>query len=128
MTKEEKIKEAWGEYYNEIEFYLTESGFMPYVYDVRMIRNENKIEFEHLPNNANLFRPKSLKGIENNNGWVKIESENDLPKENEQHYWTITENNPDIKERYFNKFFNEYKGEGKVTHYQPIEKQKPPIY
>ena len=27
------------------------------------------------------YRPKSLQGIENNNGWIKIESEKDLPKE-----------------------------------------------
>lgn len=27
-----------------------------------------------------IYRPLSLKGIENNNGWKRVESENDLPK------------------------------------------------
>lgn len=37
-------------------------------------------------------RPKSLQGIENNNGWIKIESEADLPERNdEQEYYWIHE-------------------------------------
>jgi hypothetical protein len=34
------------------------------------------------------WRPKSLDGIENNNGWIKIESKDDLPKKGK--YWGFT--------------------------------------
>lgn len=124
MTKQEKIKEAYGNYADVAMELCDENGWISkqHYYTYFPQDREEKMFA------STMVRPKSLSGIENNNGWVKIESENDLPKENEQHYWTITENNPDIKERYFNKFFNEYKGEGKVTHYQPIEKPQSPIY
>lgn len=64
---------------------------------------------------------------ENNNGWIKIESENDLPKENGE-YWTIRKNGIMIKEHFYLsnplnwiKYYN-------VTHYQPVIKPQPPIY
>mgnify|MGYP003543335751 FL=1 len=75
-----------------------------------------------------------MNGIENNNGWVRVNNEADLPKVKE-----------DIN-KYFNigtlinsKFYlskGEYETkevitsflEDKITHYQPIIKPKPPIY
>lgn len=128
MTKEERIKEAWGEYYDEIEFYLTENGYLPYVYDVRMIRNENKIHFEHLLSSANLFRPKSLRGISGNNGWIKIESESDLPKADcscevmyQDGSWSIDT---------FYKSNNNFKSNHwrHITHYKPIIQSNSPLY
>lgn len=127
MTKYEKIKEAYGECWDNLILNnqsnaLSNNGYLPSgVFNYISC----SIELEHTDEYS---RPKSLQGIEDNNGWIKIESEDDLPKENNEYYWTITENDKDIKERWFNKFFNEYEGEGKVTHYQPIIKPKPPIY
>lgn len=51
---------------------------------------------------------------QNNNGWIKIESEEDLPKDYDtQHFDLYTHSTNNI-----------------ITHYQlkPIEKPKPPIY
>lgn len=72
-----------------------------------------------------LFQPKELKGIENNNGWIRIESEADLPKKDELyfvlHYGLIVD--AELWEIELN--FNSNKT---ITHYHPIIKPNPPIY
>ncbi|MCL1636286.1 hypothetical protein [Elizabethkingia bruuniana] len=76
------------------------------------------------------IRPKSLSGIENNNGWTRIESEEDLPKEYGP-YHVKYENGQTVS--WFNgvDFITltgrKYK-EDAITHYQPIETPKPPIF
>jgi len=82
MTKEEKIKEAYGEYWEAIKDNLTESFFVPY----RLMENSEGISFEFKTLHITYgkpepyVRPVSLKGIENNNGWTKIETKEDLPE------------------------------------------------
>lgn len=69
-----------------------------------------------------------LSNLNENNGWIKIESENDLPKEytecflfdddNDIGFYTFgLDDNNDLK----------YKENG-ITHYQLIIKPEPPIY
>ena len=85
MTKEEKIKEAWDNkdgsnkevwagYWNynkakehgmDKDGWIKVCGYEP---------GEGMV--------CDYMRPPQLEGIENNNGWIKIESEDDLPKEN----------------------------------------------
>jgi hypothetical protein len=129
MTKQEKIQEEW-----------LKLGINP----SRATENGH-IDFELLPDDFNLteceaiyngltvtlVRPKSLHGIETNNGWIKIESEADLPKEKGD-YWCIdrfVNVNPyatffdpesfiSLNERWMHRY----------THYQPIIKPQPPIY
>lgn len=125
MTKEEKIKEAYG-FINEWicgngwASYFTDEGWEGGVepfgeYD---IRNKTDDYFE--------WRPKSLQGIENNNGWIKIESEADLPKE-DGFYYVVDSETGNITDRFFscddNGYFYAFS-----SHYQPIQKPKPPIY
>lgn len=71
MTKQEKIQEVYGEYWEQVEKYIDENGwvescdFLPC--------NSNLICDEEKRNSEYFFsRPKSLSGIENNNGWNKI--------------------------------------------------------
>lgn len=81
MTKEEKIKEAYGENFDRIKLHIDENGWV----DTQIFPCARKgIEFEQYKKRSNTYlgfynRPKSLKGIENNNGWTKIFSEKDLP-------------------------------------------------
>lgn len=83
--------------------------------------------------------PNHLKEI--NNGWIKIESENIiLPIDGtEVHFYHSFINENGIQNEYHKGIFNAalgftsyYDSENykvkEVTHYQPIEKQKPPIY
>lgn len=66
-------------------------------------------------------RPIELKGIENNNGWIKIESENDLPKDGWHWTLSIVENEP------FETHYEDI-NIGYHTHYQPITKPEPPLH
>jgi len=131
MTKQEKIQEEYGEYWNKD---IDENGW------VRLSINTEKKIVNYLINNKELFdsrvettkdayytffRLKSLQGIENNHGWTKIESESDLPKESGDFY-VIHERSinyyPMAEKQLFKKWIGIY------THYQPITKPKPPIY
>jgi hypothetical protein len=142
MSKEEKIKQAWinivGEKnYNFIKQFLSENGFTNRGKYHWLINNFSKeyikdnfyvtIEID----NDKLFRPKSLQGIENNNGWIKIESESDLPSEDIDCHF-ITHNKEIFKGEYIKSIDNFKSGSelynGRVSHYQPITKPQPPIY
>lgn len=83
------------------------------------------------------YCPSSLEGIETNNGWTRIESEADLPKES-TYCWFILKGVDKIQYGRFilslsnvKRFFL-YDGDNynysEVTHYQPIIKPQPPIY
>ena len=128
MTKQEIIKKEYGDNFesckpdengwcNEHKF-IVAFGFF----------NEDYDETNH---QRDKIRLKSLQGIEDNNGWIKIESESDLPKEKGNFYTMdrFYETNPcmeffdpdnlvSMNERWMYRF----------THYQPIIKPKPPIY
>jgi len=72
--------------------------------------------------------PKSLVGIHDNNDWIKIESESDLPKENTNCHILYTDGSysTDLFLITTNQFrSNSWKY---ITHYQPIAKPKNPIY
>ena len=80
-NKEEKIKEAYGEYWAVVKEYVDENGWC---------KKRKKVNFEFIKTNIGIqehqyhhyyWRPNSLQGIENNNGWVKIESEDDVPED-----------------------------------------------
>lgn len=74
------------------------------------------------------WRPLSLEGIEDNNGWIKLESEADLPKENSNclliektsgHTDMCPFDNSSFDKKHFIKYF---------SHYQIIKIPKLPIY
>ncbi len=128
MTKEEKIKEAWGNYYPTFKENIDSDGWLDSAWlDDMELEYCVKDGYDRYGTKSSFIRPISLLDIENNNGWIKIESEEDLPKKDGK-YLThrangiITEEYFHIKYRYaWQKFYS-------VTHYQPIEKPKPPIY
>lgn len=72
------------------------------------------------------WRPKSLQGIENNNGWIKIESENDLPKEKCKIWVRSLEFKEIVIINFTNSFFTPI--HQTCTHWQPITTPKLPIY
>jgi len=135
MTKQEKIQEAYGELYNEV--IPDENGWIDFD---KIPENLDLIGFEAIKyseseNNftTTLLRPKSLQGIENNNGWIKIESENDLPKE-DCHCW-IMDKEKGLQCGKWKQAPNEllhkqacFYWMKKTTHYQPITKPQSPIY
>lgn len=126
MTKEEKIKEAWGVAYEEVRGMLTENGYIP---SIDLAHSNLKLSIYHIQLTYNKIgvRPVILQGIENNNGWIKIESEDDLPKEKCDLLVY-----PEFENQFVFHFYNDKKSKEVLmqnhTHYQPIEKPKPPIY
>lgn len=130
ITKEEKIKEAWGDQYDEN---IEANGFK----EVKSLYDVDLNSFEVISSLGFYYvRPKSLQGIEDNNGWIKIESEDDINlfKDKERDFVFIktsdcNESKIAVYSNLYKCFTDVYNNEiENVTHYQPIEKPKPPIY
>lgn len=126
MTKEEKIKEAWGKLMPDYTNIDLNSGWSLNDFHEDYY-NEDEFNTQQIYTPCKI-RPKSLQGIENNNGWKSI-NEN-LPKEkgyyimyNGENMVLIelndTTNMITLREQFLKDGF---------THYQPIEKPKPPMY
>lgn len=133
MEKQEAIKQAYkqiGLPFNEnVSWYNGWLRIKPNQYSSFY----NEVDLLKLTSHIHSIRPKSLKGIEDNNGWIKIESENDLPK-NSCSCWI------EVKYQYTNtpfwydctkKCFS-FKGiilqANEVSHYIPVEQPKQRIY
>lgn len=136
MTKEEKIQEAWV-----IEQLHEESEGVPnYNEDgwAKYGRKQNSNYFKQLEEKEWLgywfYRPTSLDGIEENSGWIKIESESDLPEQGGSYYVTrhakvetavyVKDNRWLIKGNDYPKTTSLHS----ISHYQPIIKPELPIY
>jgi len=137
MTKAEKIQEAYGNWW---EFYKDNVNENGWIKDREFwgkwpeANNITKIDWQttdHANDYYDTRRPKSLQGIEDNHGWIKVINKCDLPKSNLDCWF---ENHQGTFRGYYNKhqdFFYDEKYEiirKDITHYQPIEKPKPPIY
>ena len=122
-AKQEAIKNAYGEYWEEVRRCIDEKGWCSF--NLKTYFKEDLID-SRVYRDKLLYRPKSLQGIETNNGWVKIESEADLPEN--KNVWICTNNNRVLisSKAVLNWVLNN--PDNKITHYQPIEKPKPPIY
>ena len=89
MTKKEIIIKAWMDLNIETPFGICDKTGWVHGYfcnGIDDIINDygditDKIDYDIDMSGVGKFRPKSLQGIENNNGWTKIESIEDLPKE-----------------------------------------------
>lgn len=130
MTKQEKIQEAYGQHWEIVKDYVDNNGQCDKLslFKFTNLRyNDFDCLFIHTANNYML--PKSLQGIEDNNGWIKIESENDLPNDEMDNYWL---SNGDHVYNYVyssDEIEWEYKSNpNNFTHYQPIKKPLKPLY
>ena len=143
MTKKELIIKSWTDLNIETPFGICENTgwfhgyFCNGITDIESVHGNgisDLIDYDIDMYGIGKFRPKSLKGIEHNEGWIKIESEEDLPKlKNEYH----VVRNGDIQKALYsgkNRWFvhlRDFPLETDVagsTHYQPIIEPNPPIY
>ena len=127
-AKQEAIKKAYSEYWEKVKDYVDNDGYIDNSIPKFTFGQVKNLDLEY--KNDVFFRPKSLQGIENNNGWVKIESEKDLPKESGLYFGKDYEFGTDMT--FFDFETKEWEDSNgyllNITHYQPIEKPKPPIY
>ena len=124
-AKQEAIKKAYGEYWENVKDYVDNDGWIDNSIPKFTFGQLKNLDLEY--KNDVFFRPKSLQGIENNKGWIRIESKDDLPKEEGNYF--IVRNNNEVGTSYFipNNDFSVIDWRD-ITHYQPIEKPKLPIY
>lgn len=129
MTKEEKIKETWGDNYNKDVIMKGRRCGFKIITNIEYISTYQGGDWYCEPDTFETiaFMPTTLRKILKNNGWIKIESEEDLPKEDGSlHIF------PPYKDSYIFFFHNDEPSREELvknhTHYQPIEKPKPPIY
>lgn len=151
MTKQEAIQKAYeaaGVDWDKVKEFVDDSGnCMMYdsfgkklnlsFQEMGFTQEQYKNVFHSGVNEKSelMYRPKSLSGIDTNNGWTKIESENDLPKDNDAYFVAYSDGSVEhfltgswirtFKELESNP---EYPPKRILTHYQPIQKPKPPIY
>lgn len=83
MTKQEKIQEAYGKFYHKS---VNQDGWIKFSLNLPngignwLLSNKDSLFDVKIQITCVQFRPKSLHGIEDNNGWIKIEKESNLPE------------------------------------------------
>lgn len=136
MTKEEKIKEAYGEFWQRLSeeqklFALAYDGAVQIGYsekDKQLFKDIVKSGlFDQQPT-----RPKSLQGIKNNNGWTKIKNGNSITlpeykKGDIYEVWNI-ETESGYPCRFTAKEVKKQFDYKHITHYRLVERTKFPIY
>ena len=138
MTKQEKIQEAYGngstwdrlKTNTDTDGWCRNEAFAPNTDLLDLLDLDNIERFVKSDIQGNLmFRPKSLQGIEENNGWIKIESESDLPIMKTECYFIFnsTIQKGDFSGKVFTDKYGFY-GYKTVSHYQPINKPENPLY
>ena len=138
MTKEEKIQEAYGEHWQYVKDHVDKNGWVnAYQWlggcgNTRIYHEMKDIELHCLDSYHRdycyRFIPKSLQGIEENNGWIKIESEDDLPKCNSHQNYMVCENGIPKDYPVSCQLLHEAYKLVRLTHYQPITIAEKPIY
>jgi len=130
VSKQNVIKEAYGDEYD-----WNEDGWLIYgVDEASEFGYEPFGEYETRNHIDGVYewRPKSLSGIENNNGWIKIESESDLPKEQNVDCYFIFKGKIEagiyLRQHFERPKQNEVVFYKLVSHYQVIQYPQSPIY
>lgn len=126
MTKEEKIHQAWI----DVQDHIQSEGVPFYDSDgwAKYGSKQNSDFFKTLEEKEWLgyffYRPKSLQGIEDNNGWLTINNAEDLPACYSTFYWVEGRIGPMIGGDLAGYFYMQKKS----LRIYPIEKPKGSLY
>lgn len=131
-AKQEAIKKAYGKYWDELKDYIDDKGWFnmfQYLLKINKYRNFAGIEWKRKCDcvDNELVRPESIYRIELNNGWIRIENKDYLPKKDGL-YFVFTKEKEVITAYYdnTNRFcFTDWEN---FTHYRPIVKPLKPLY
>lgn len=131
-AKQEAIKKAYGEFWETVKDHVDENGWInckdiDYFKDCGFMRDQvhyidNGREWDNFK--IIFWRIPSLQGIENNNGWIRID---DFVKYTDEKFWIFNSHTNDL---YQGQLFDDdmFPINRYATHYQPIQKPKLPIY
>ncbi|MDV3636742.1 hypothetical protein CMU84_16450 [Elizabethkingia anophelis] len=123
--KEKAIKAAYGEYWDKVKDYVDEDGWCNAFFGIAAR------DFDDTESKREAWRPKSLSGIETNNSWTRIESEEDLPKDrNIEDLLIFTETGEILvaSSKYLSDAEIRRYWIKTVSHWQKFVKPKPPIF
>lgn len=144
MTKEEAIKEAYGEYWEKFKSLLDENGYVNdsdfswmHAEDIMELDLLERIGYNNECVGCDKWRPVSLLGLENNNGWIKIGDGKELPCESINCFIDLGDD--DVRNGSYFKSINDSTGTffdnngepflmDEVEAFYPIEKPKQRIY
>lgn len=122
MTKEEKIKQAYGINYDNFKNVIDEQGWnQKRIFNYQDLDHKN-FDYKETGHGIYISRPKSLQGIENNNGWNKI-SEVGYPKDESVNYHVLHIDFPEVQEISLMQEVDK-----RFTHWRRIETPINPIY
>ena len=97
-----------------------------------MTKEEKIKELKEIYKDDEFLLRSELISLEHNNGWIRIESKDDLPKEkiNCYIYYTHCQGFPQIGIDMFHPLYNRFESDEllNITHYKPIITPKTPIY
>lgn len=145
-AKQEAIKKAYGDLWPIVEeFTYVDSArchtsfYKPdqTIFDFRELPKEQKKGFIFYGQNGHVL-PKSIEGIENNNGWIRIEPDgSNLPTDGK--FYKVFAKEYSVgricddpvrydKEFGFWRFKSGFMIDATVTHYKPITPELPPVY
>jgi len=131
-SKEEAIKEKWIEVIGEENFdklNVDENGFEDhYTYATKTHSvKEHTEKYFNIDKNTGLIRPKSLQGIDDNFGWISINSEKDLPNMDQLTYDVCCIGNRILEDVSLKDLLS--LNESKIlTHYSIHEKRLKPLH
>ncbi len=149
MTKEEKIKDIWIELIGEEEFnniVIDVEGYLEvshsdfhFKYDKSIVGKWSGKGYnpfaragDEEENPSKLYvRPRLIENLNHNNGWKKIESEKDLPQDNDIRYhsgWFDNNKLTNYDIRNLTELKRQFTTFNSINVYQPIKNPKQPIY
>jgi hypothetical protein len=120
MEKQEVIKQAYGDFWESLRLFIDENGWCNY-----FPNRIGNVDWEGTGTDFVKYRPKSLQGIENNNGWISFDV---MPKDDDKTYYftakvdfvfSVPQNYKMLIKRFSN---------GEIDRYQPIQKPLKPLY
>lgn len=127
--KEQAIKQAYGEYYDTYREYIDPDGWV----NVHDADPPKELPRDKRYDMGAYWRPKSLKGLENNRGWVSVKDR--LPDNFYDRCWIYIKGG-DIEIGLWNDTEQCWDNEEAltvarlkyVTHWQPVVKPEAPVY
>lgn len=134
-AKQKAIREAYGEHWETFKDLIDENGFvkrgnyylLDHNFSYEYIKENFYVSTEI--NQDKIFRPKSLKGIEYNNGWIKIDEKFDWGKDNCLLFFWDNEEKKIVLQLKFLLCGNQQKDyKLRFTHFKEISYPEPPIY
>lgn len=133
--KQQAIKKAYGEHYDTFKGDMDENGWVlrDPGHKNHIKWGENRDVYEWDATDSGLWRPSSLRGIENNRGWISVKDR--LPKgaDHGKDFW-LYDKDQDFYPATWDNYSRAWETEKsfisphEVTHWQPVVKPEPPLY